>query len=556
MMDVQPIVDDLLLKFRERDRLEGAFHPFIDAHTRLVKDNVDKGLRISELEAETEALRHTEADLRQQLGIVREQGSPLNQQRTQELEQQLQVLKEEQSELYKTQGQNAQRLLDMSEQLRTYYDRDKQLNEESQTLNARVTKLDKQVETQILQLREKDVTIQASGRRTRFLLQDELTAIQLELFKTEEKLKDLEADNAQLLQRWLKKMNEEAERMNEGHPKVRHHLPNILHPYPRSLSLADLLKPTMALHCGYHPRLSSIWQTAHDGEICTLATSTDSNTFATGGSDKKVKVFETSAGTLKHTLTGSLQAVMCVSYSNSDDFVLGACNDHSTRLWSLATGRLRHTLTGHIGKVYAARFNNDSSKVVSGSHDRTLKLWDLQKGYCTRTMFTFSSCNDVCLLDPDGATIASGHLDNNIRLWDSRTGNGIKEIAGIHTGQITSLCISNDGSRLLTNSRDNTLKLLDMRQYATVATFSADGFRNGLNWSRACFSPDGAYVVAGSADGTLFFWNTATGKLMKSIKEHEGPICAVSWSPNGTQLFSAEKDRTVCMWHPPDDQDI
>jgi len=228
--------------------------------------------------------------------------------------------------------------------------------------------------------------------------------------------------------------------------------------------------------------------------------------------------------------------------------VLGASNDNATRLWNLQTGRLRHTLTGHVGKVYAARFNGDSTKVISGSHDRTIKVWDLQKGYCIRTMFSYSSCNDVCLVDEDGSTLASGHLDNNLRLWDVRTGNGIKELTGIHLGQITSLSISPDGSKILTNSRDNTLKLTDLRMYEVSNTFQSDGYKNGANWSRACFSPDGSYVTAGSSDGTLFFWNAVTSHMEKSIKEHMGTICAVSWSPNGSQIFSADKDRVVCIW--------
>ena len=48
------------------------------------------------------------------------------------------------------------------------------------------------------------------------VLQDELSALHLELVQTEEKIKDLERENGQLLQRWLKKMNEEAEKMNEA----------------------------------------------------------------------------------------------------------------------------------------------------------------------------------------------------------------------------------------------------------------------------------------------------------------------------------------------------
>lgn len=59
-----------------------------------------------------------------------------------------------------------------------------------------------------------------------------------------------------------------------------------------------------------------------------------------------------------------------------------------------------------------------------------------------RTIFTFSSCNDICLMDPDGQTLISGHLDNNIRLWDARTGVRIKELTGVHNGQITSVSMS------------------------------------------------------------------------------------------------------------------
>lgn len=48
------------------------------------------------------------------------------------------------------------------------------------------------------------------------LLQDENATLQLEIGKIDERMKDLERENGQLLQRWLKKMNEEAEKMNEA----------------------------------------------------------------------------------------------------------------------------------------------------------------------------------------------------------------------------------------------------------------------------------------------------------------------------------------------------
>lgn len=48
------------------------------------------------------------------------------------------------------------------------------------------------------------------------MLQDELSALSLELNQVELRNDNLKRDNASLLQRWLDRMNDEAERMNEG----------------------------------------------------------------------------------------------------------------------------------------------------------------------------------------------------------------------------------------------------------------------------------------------------------------------------------------------------
>jgi hypothetical protein len=48
------------------------------------------------------------------------------------------------------------------------------------------------------------------------VLQDEMQALQLELIKAEGRTKELEAENRTLLERWLKKMNEEVSKMNES----------------------------------------------------------------------------------------------------------------------------------------------------------------------------------------------------------------------------------------------------------------------------------------------------------------------------------------------------
>ena len=66
----------------------------------------------------------------------------------------------------------------------------------------------------------------------------------------------------------------------------------------------------------------------------------------------------------------------------------------------------------------------------------------------------------------DGADkVFSGGIDNEIKVWDLRKNEVSMKLQG-HTETITSMQLSPDGSYLLTNSMDCTLRVWDMRPYA------------------------------------------------------------------------------------------
>ena len=70
----------------------------------------------------------------------------------------------------------------------------------------------------------------------------------------------------------------------------------------------------------------------------------------------------------------------------------------------------------------------------------------------------------------------------------------------------------------------------------------------GSDWTRAVFSPDGEYILAGSSDGSLFVWNVAKNSVEKVLKEHSHGIMACSWSPMGNSILSCDKHKTVIYW--------
>jgi len=274
---------------------------------------------------------------------------------------------------------------------------------------------------------------------------------------------------------------------------------------------------------------------------------TTGRSFATGGSDRKLKMWEVSSGKCepRNVLVGCNAAITSIDFDTEESMVLVACNDFACRVWSCSNQRLLHTLTGHGAKVLSSKFIGDGSRVISGSHDRTIKLWDLRGKACIKTIFAGSSCNDVVTLDSNN--VVSGHFDKKVRFFDVRAeANSQKEL--LLDGKITSLDVSLDKTLLLACTREDNIAIIDLRTAQITCTLAADGFRVASDATRAGFSPDGSYVVAGSADGTVFVWEVATTSVKEHLHQHKDSVLACAWNPNGQSIITCDKHKSVVYW--------
>ena len=111
-----------------------------------------------------------------------------------------------------------------------------------------------------------------------------------------------------------------------------------------------------------------------------------------------------------------------------------------------------------------------------------------------------------------------------------------------HTGEIHSLAFSQDGTLLLSGSRDKTARVWDVQTGGVIRTFN----RTDSSFA-ASISSDGAMVALGADDGTVRLCDVRTGES-NSTKMYNGKVTAIKFSPTNSRRFISSSNTLVRQW--------
>ena len=236
------------------------------------------------------------------------------------------------------------------------------------------------------------------------------------------------------------------------------------------------------------------------------------------------------------------------------------------------TGSSRSVLSGHVKSVVSLAFSMDGTLLVSGGSDGTIKLWDIQTGGVVKK---FHATVSSVAISPDAITIASASY-RRISLWDVRAGEchhiidvtttrgGVTYLEFLSTvpGRLVAVCggliqqwdiagskagltipghhiaFSSDGNRFVSCDKGPPT-VRDTVSGTVIATLHSPG----QDFSQCCFSPSDE-IVAGVADGTLYFWTiTGTPHLIKTFVPEDSKILSIVYSSSLTSMHYDGKIR-------------
>jgi WD40 repeat protein len=159
---------------------------------------------------------------------------------------------------------------------------------------------------------------------------------------------------------------------------------------------------------------------------------------------------------------------------------------------------------------------------------------------------------------PDGRYLARGGTNIASGVWDIKKKQIVPPFV---CGTITAW--SPDGHFLAIDTKIWDIKrkafVVELQRELKGTKFQASfprlflKFLLKFEWKLSClaFSPDSKYL-AGGTEWVARIWDRSTGKQTNILAGHRGDVTQVSWSPDGTFLFTSSNDGSIKMWKIPE----
>lgn len=200
--------------------------------------------------------------------------------------------------------------------------------------------------------------------------------------------------------------------------------------------------------------------------------------------------------------------------------------------------------------VWRAAFG-PGGRLVTASSSGVLQVWDALTGRSLAGPAATGDAAAVVAVAADGL-VASGGWGGVVRFWDPQL-RPLAQSAAVHRKPITALAFRTTDGTLMSAGFDSRV-LAWTPPGASGAPLGSPRLvaQSNVALTSVAISPDGDTVVTGDVDGTLLFWDAdatlATRAGRPTLTGHPDDVVAITFSRNGSQLYSADSTGEVRVW--------
>ncbi len=302
----------------------------------------------------------------------------------------------------------------------------------------------------------------------------------------------------------------------------------------------------------------------HKSDVLCVAVSPGGRYIASGGTDRSVRCWDLPTGKQVWKYDRFTVQAWAVAFT-SDGKHLWACGDREAKCFysersSMFSAFMLSGIKG--GRERAVAFSPGASRLAVCAKGAGV-VYDMKTTY---PIFRLDNAWVPCgLLDREGRFVCGrSHGGGTVDQLDDSTGEVVRSFNGLR-GRTTALALSTDEKYLAAASGPAEESQSRPENKIVVWRYGGEvvqeiSVQEGWQYALA-FSPDNRYLVSGgsgkdsdldardpSSDRSIRVWEIKTGQESGKFDGHEAAVRCFAFTPDGRYLVSGSADATVRVW--------